>query len=236
MSYLFQIFCRNFWDSCILLQNNLRFFVCLSVCSLPYFHTEIISSLISPVKKEDFPDFYNGHIALEPSSLFIVPSMILQVLKSINKNASTVNNDVPMRLIVQFSNEVSLPLTHIINCMFEQQVYPQLWKKETITPVPKVNDTVTALKQMRPISGLLSAAKIANKILSRYILSDMGIRYDKHQCGNEKGMSINHLLINLLHKILVSVDKNSENEKYAVILTFLDFSQAFERQSHKRGI
>merc|ERR1711954_452436 len=106
--------------------------------------------------------------------------------------------------------------------MFDQQVYPHLWKKETITPVPKVNDTVTALKQMRPISGLLSAAKIANKILSRYILSDMGIRYDKHQYGNQKGMSINHLLINLLHKILVSVDKNSENEKYAVILTFLD--------------
>ena len=40
----------------------------------------------------------------------------------------------------------------------------------------------------------------------------------------------------MLHKILVSVDRNSENEKYAVLLTFLDFSQAFERQSHKKGI
>ena len=31
----FQIFCRNFWDSCSLVQNSLRLLVCLSVFSLP---------------------------------------------------------------------------------------------------------------------------------------------------------------------------------------------------------
>ena len=120
--------------------------------------------------------------------------------------------------------------------MFEQQIYPQLWKKEMITPVPKVNGTVTAIKELRPISCRLSCARVADKILSEYILSDMGVCFDRQQYGNQKGMSINHLLINMLHKILTSVDKNTEKEKYAVLLTFLDFSQAFERQSHTKGI
>ena len=53
---------------------------------------------------------------------------------------------------------------------------------------------------------------------------------------NEKGVSLNHLLVKMLHKILTSVDRNNVKEKYAVILTMLDFSQAFERQNHSYGI
>ena len=68
------------------------------------------------------------------------------------------------------------------------------------------------------------------------MLSDMGERFDRHQYGNEKGMSLNHLLINMIHKILTAVDKNSAKEKFAVVLTMVDWSQAFERQNHKLGI
>ena len=40
----------------------------------------------------------------------------------------------------------------------------------------------------------------------------------------------------MLNKILTSIDKNTVNEKYAVILTMLDMAQAFERQSHSLGV
>ena len=173
---------------------------------------------------------------MDPQKLFIQPHQISSVLKSINQNAATVKEDIPVKLFTRFSSHLSMPLTHIINCMFEQQVYPQLWKREIISPIPKSSDSDIGMKQLRPISGLLTCSKIADKVLSQYILSDMGVRFDKQQYGNQKGMSINHLLINMLHKILLSVDKNSEKEKYAVVLTFLDFSQAFERQNHKRGV
>ena len=150
---------------------------------------KMFSFYSSMSRKEDFPDYFNGSTHLEPSSLFIQPSKVSEVLKSINKNAATVNNDIPIKLFIEFSTELSLPITHIMNSMFEQQVYPQLWKKETITPVPKINGTVTALKELCLVSGLLSCAKIADKILSEYILSDMGIRFDRQQYGNQKGMS-----------------------------------------------
>ena len=52
MSYLSQIFWRYSWEVCSLFSNNFMFFVCLSVCSLPHFVTEISLSMISLVLDE----------------------------------------------------------------------------------------------------------------------------------------------------------------------------------------
>ena len=40
----------------------------------------------------------------------------------------------------------------------------------------------------------------------------------------------------MIHKILQSVDNNSAKDKNAVILTLLDYSKAFENQSHTLGV
>ena len=40
----------------------------------------------------------------------------------------------------------------------------------------------------------------------------------------------------MLHKILTSLDVNSESKSIAVLLQMVDWSQAFDRQSHKLGI
>ena len=77
------------------------------------------------------------------------------------------------------------------------------------------------------ISGVITAAKIADRIMAEYMIADMSSNRDRQQYGNEKGMSLNHLLIKLVNKILTAVDKNSAKEKFAVILTMLDWSQAF---------
>ena len=45
MSWLSQIFWRHSLDVCTLVSNNFRFLVCLSVCSLPHYLTEIRLSL-----------------------------------------------------------------------------------------------------------------------------------------------------------------------------------------------
>ena len=45
MSQLSQIFWRHSWDVSTLVPNNIRFLVCLLVCSLPHFLTKITLSL-----------------------------------------------------------------------------------------------------------------------------------------------------------------------------------------------
>ena len=90
------------------------------------------------------------------------------------------------------------------------------------------------LRDFRPISGLLSFAKVADRLMASFISQDM--TKDVKQYGNEKGLSINHYLVKMIHKILQSVDENSQMDKNAIILTMLDYSQAFEIQSHNLGI
>ena len=92
------------------------------------------------------------------------------------------------------------------------------------------------LKDLRKISGLLNCAKIFDKLLSGYIINDMAPKRDPSQYGNEKKISIQHYIIKMLHRILTAVDRNSQNEAYAVIIWLVDWSQAFDRQCHKLGI
>ena len=78
------------------------------------------------------------------------------------------------------------------------------------------------MKQLRPISGVVNMAKITDRILAEYMLADMAEFRDRQQYGNEKGVSLNHLLLKMINKILTAVDRNTANEKYAVVLTMLD--------------
>ena len=52
----------------------------------------------------------------------------------------------------------------------------------------------------------------------------------------KKGLSVQHYLIRMLDSILSATDRNSQNEKFAVVLSLIDWSQAFDRMSHHLGI
>ena len=92
-------------------------------------------------------------------------------------------------------------LTDIINASIKQGVWPDMWKKELVTPVPNVFPT-KILKKFQSISGLMTCNKVEEKLLSELIISDMRDKMDPTQYGNQHGLSIQHYLINMVHKIL----------------------------------
>lgn len=110
-----------------------------------------------------------------------------------------------------------------------------MWKEEIVTPVPKVFPP-EKLDHLRKISGLMNFSKITDSILTEFLVADMAPTCDKSQYGNVKGMSVQHYLIKMLHQILLNLDSNSQSESFAVIMSMIDWSQAFDRQSHKLGI
>ena len=59
---------------------------------------------------------------------------------------------------------------------------------------------------------------------------------DSSQYGNQKKIGTQHYLVNMLHKILTSLDETSQNKSIAVLLQMIDWSQAFDRMSHTLGI
>ena len=106
---------------------------------------------------------------------------------------------------------------------------------EMVTPVPKEYPT-KSIDQLRNISGLLNLDKVAEKLVSRLIISDMKSSLDPSQYANQPGLSIQHYLIKFVDKILAALDKNSKGESCAVLATLVDWKQAFPRQCHKLGI
>ena len=123
----------------------------------------------------------------------------------------------------------------MISTCFSTGTYPDLWKVEYVTPVPKVFPP-EKLKDLRKISGLLNFSKITDKVVAELLASDMSSKRDNSQFGNQKNVSIQHYLIKLLHRILEGVDRNSQREAFCVIMSMVDWAQAFDRQSHKLGV
>ena len=120
------------------------------------------------------------------------------------------------------------PLADIINSAIKTGIWPQQWKTELVTPVPKVFPP-KLLKNLRSISGLMAFNKIMEKLLSEIIISDMKDKFDPSQYCNQHGLSIQHYLINIINKILKDTDKGPN----AVLATFVDWKDAFPNQCPK---
>ena len=102
----------------------------------------------------------------------------------------------------------------------------------TITPVPKEYPTKDVDK-LRGISGLFTESKIAKHIIAEFMIDDMKANLDTSQYDNQKGVSAQHYLVKMMDNILKESDKNSRGETIAVLLTMVDWKEAFDRQCSK---
>ena len=74
------------------------------------------------------------------------------------------------------------------------------------------------------------------KMISELMIKDMKAKADPAQYGNEKGTSIEHYLVCMMHKILTAVDKTSKSESFALIASLIDWNLSFPRQCPKLGV
>ena len=73
-------------------------------------------------------------------------------------------DDIPAIIIKEFAVELSSPLADIINCSVKRGEYADIWKVETVTPVPKVFPP-KKVSELRKISSLKNFSKITEKII-----------------------------------------------------------------------
>ena len=80
------------------------------------------------------------------------PAQVWFHLARIKTNKATVPGDFPARLIKQFAAYLAEPLSDVINTSVKRGEYPQIYKYEISTPVPKAYPPQTT-SQIRNISG-----------------------------------------------------------------------------------
>ena len=190
-----------------------------------------IQNEYKPLKKEDIsiPNFEEKDVPK------FHPSQVWFALSRVPTNKATVPGDFPSKLIKHFAAYLADPLTEILNTSIRRGEYPTIYKFEVSTPVPKVYPTQT-LSQLRNISGLLTFDKVIEKLLAQLMISDMEAKMDPAQFGNQKGVSIQHYLIKMIHRILTELDNNARGDIFAVLVTLIDWKDAFPRQCPKLGI
>ena len=185
-----------------------------------YKEVKISDISIPPFEDKDIPQF----------STHQVREYILRLKSS----KSTPPGDIPVKIVKEFASQLCVPLTDIINCSLKQGHWATCFKKEVITPIPKEYPVLT-IDKLRPISSLLAFNKVQEMALCEMIASDMAAKLDPTQYGNRKRTGIQHYLIRMLHRILAETD-NSRGEINAVLCTFIDWKEAYSRQSHILGL
>ena len=160
---------------------------------------------------------------------------IRDILSQMDTNKSNVCGDIPARILKTFAASIAKPVKDLINSSIRQGKWPGIFKLEIVTPVPKEYPTQN-VDQLRNISGLLNLDKVAEKLISKMIISDMKAKLDPTQYANQKGLSIQHYLVKFIDRILEALDKNSKSQTCAVLATLVDWKQAFPRQCPKLGV
>ena len=194
----------------------------------------------------EFANIPNSYNPLHTSDIYIpnfteneIPvfteAQVWRKLAKLKTKRSSQKGDVPSKLFKIFAAYLAEPLVNIFNSCIRTGYYPELWKHEIVTPIPKTFPTLN-ITDVRNISGLKNCDKIFESLLAELIMSDIQAKMDPAQFGNTKGTSINHYLIKMINRILTALDKNSRREKFAVVANLIDWNKAFPRQCPKLGV
>ena len=156
-----------------------------------------MSNEYSPIMKEDIDVESIRDTRPLPD---INPYVIYLKIMGVKKKTSTVTGDVPMKLIKFCAEDMSFPLAEIYERAIKHGEYPNVYKYEIVTPVPKTYPPQTC-KDLRKISGTPNFSQIFEKIIAEVILEDMKPSRDPSQYGNCKGVSTQHYLIKMLDRV-----------------------------------
>ena len=171
----------------------------------------------------------------EGSEVVFTPLQVLNQLLKLKVKKATAPDDIPSAVIREYAEYICVPLCIILNSCISRGEYPRIWKIEYQTPIPKEYPVLT-IDMLRNISILKHFDKIAETMISELMVSDMKQKMDQSQYGNSKGISVQHYLVKMLHKILTQLDNNSGGDTFAVIAALIDWKQAFPRHCPTLGV
>nr|CAH7748267.1 unnamed protein product [Callosobruchus chinensis] len=118
------------------------------------------------------------------------------------------------------------PLTVIFNASLEQNTFPAIWKKSSITPIYKSGNRYMA-QNYRPISKLCIFSKIFEKLIYGEILFDVKNLIIDQQHGFFPERCLDSNLLCFSDFVSDAIDRNIQ-----VDAVYTDFSKAFDRVNH----
>ena len=176
------------------------------------FFTSIAEELVSKLGKtsKKFTDYLNKP---QNNSLFLNPVAEYEVSDQINKlneKKSADTYDIPVKLIKMIKDQITGPLTELINISFTTGCCPEILKYAKVIPIYKANSPLD-VKNYRPISILPIFNKIMEKLMHERVISflEKNNVIFNHQFGFQKNKSTTLAILDLQTKIIEAIEKNT---------------------------
>ena len=189
-------------------------------------HFSDVCCQLPPLSLESLPSYLP---ALPPPTIHVWE--VENRLSELNASKAGHPDDIPIKIIKEFSFELAEPLTKIFNASLQEGVFPAVWKTASIIPVPKVKNPASA-NELRPIALTKILGRVFESFLSEWLKDDFTPVLDNKQYGNVKGTSTTHYLVDMLYNVISGIDKPS---KYATLVA-VDFTKAFDRINHSVAV
>jgi len=139
-------------------------------------------------------------------------------------------NDIPMFLWKQIAEDISAPITYLVNTMISSAQFPNMFKSAFISPIFKRGDK-NLPNNYRPIATLHNLSKVFERVIYNRILSfcsKFNILPD-YQFGFRPHFSTKDAIASLV----LQIENNSRANKKTCCV-FLDLSKAFDMVNYDR--
>ena len=147
-------------------------------------------------------------------------------LKRINSRKATGYDKLPGKIIRIGSSELSYPLTHLINRSISLKYFPCTMKYAEISPLFKKDDNLSR-DSYRPVKVLTVISKIYETLMNNQLTEYFVTILNKLLCVFRKRYSCQSLLVKMVDKWKVALDKGCITGA-----VFMDLSKAFDCLPH----
>ena len=168
-----------------------------------------------------------------PHKFFLTPvgpPDIITIAKKLKAKCSQGFDNISTKLIKKTIEEISIPLSHIINLSFQNGDVPDKMKIAKIIPIFKSGEQ-NKFNNYRPISLLPAFSKIIEKLVASRVVKYFNQHnlFYKHQYGLRTKHSTIHPILHFINHITNENDISGKNITAAI---FLDLSKEFDTISH----
>ena len=181
-----------------------------------------------PPAKRNFSDNLKNPSA---ELFFITPATPRErydLIQTLSSSKSTGPKSIPMSILKKIKNEISVPLSAIINYSFENGIFPNLLKFAQVIPLFK-NGSRLSCNNYRLISLLSNIGKITEKLIHKrlnHFLEQRKVFYAL-QFGFRLNTSTSDALMSITENIRTHLNKNKLTAG-----VFIDLRKAFDTVDH----
>ena len=196
------------------------------------YFANIGKNLAATIEQDNNADFnHMQYLGTPPKTSFnfhcITEIETMKAIDTLENKSSSGHDGISNKIVKLLKNEISKPLTVIINQMLKTGIFPDSFKTSKIVPLFKKGDH-GLLTNYRPISLLPTISKVFERVIydQMYLYFNNNNLLADEQFGFRKNHSTEYAAI----KLVDHISNEMESGKTPVTL-FIDLSKAFDTLS-----